>query len=106
MKKSLQEKMNYWVEKAFEEMKEELQDSFPFHSIRLRSCQAEVLETKNFYVLRSYNTIVACVRKDNLQSYDFLRLVYGYSATSAQHISKFFHDYSYSRIMPYVYRVI
>ena len=67
---------------------------------RLRSCSAEVApvidaETGEliYYVLRSYNTIVAAidVRTDTL--YDFLRYVYGYTATSAQHISKFDHDY-------------
>lgn len=67
---------------------------------RLRSCSAEVApvidaETGEllYYVLRSYNTIVAAidVRTDTL--YDFLRYVYGYTATSAQHISKFSQDY-------------
>lgn len=67
---------------------------------KLRSCSAEVApiidaETGEllYYVLRSYRTIVAAidVRTDTL--YDFLRYVYGYTATSAQHISKFSHDY-------------
>ncbi|MBO7733466.1 MAG: hypothetical protein J6S67_12955 [Methanobrevibacter sp.] len=98
--------MNSWVENAYEIMKKELQDMLPFCSTRLRFCNAYVLETKNFYVLRSYQTIVACIRKDCLQSYDFLRMVYGYTAISAQHISKFFHDYGDSRIVPYVYRDI
>ena len=67
---------------------------------RLRSCSAEVApvidaETGEllYYVLRSYRTIVAAidVRTDTL--IDFLRYVYGYTSTSAQHISKFAHDY-------------
>lgn len=67
---------------------------------RLRSCSAEVApvidaETGEllYYVLRSYRTIVAAidVRTDTL--YDFLRYVYGYTSTSAQHISKFSKDY-------------
>ena len=67
---------------------------------RLRSCSAEVAPVIDYetgeliyYVLRSYHTIVAAidVRTDTL--YDFLRYVYGYTATSAQHISKFSHDY-------------
>ena len=67
---------------------------------RLRSCSAEVApvidaETGEllYYVLRSYRTIVAAidVRTDTL--YDFLRYVYGYTSTSAQHISKFSQDY-------------
>ena len=67
---------------------------------RLRSCSAEVApvidsETGEllYYVLRSYRTIIAAidVRTDTL--YDFLRYVYKYTATSAQHIAKFDHDY-------------
>ena len=67
---------------------------------RLRSCSAEVApvidaETGEllYYVLRSYNPVVAAidVRTDTL--YDFLRYVYGYTATSAQHIAKFDKDY-------------
>ena len=67
---------------------------------QLRSCSAEVApvidaETGEllYYVLRSYRTIVAAidVRTDTL--YDFLRYVYGYTSTSAQHISKFSKDY-------------
>ena len=59
---------------------------------RLRSCSATVFETYGFTVLKSYNTIVACIDRFGT-GYDFLRLVYGYTATSAQHISKFFRDY-------------
>ena len=67
---------------------------------RLRSCSAEVapvIDAKTgellYYVLRSYRTIVAAidVRTDTL--YDFLRYVYGYPSTSAQHIAKFDKDY-------------
>ena len=67
---------------------------------RLRSCSAEVAPVIDadtgellYYVLRSYRTIIAAidVRTDTL--YDFLRYVYGYTATSAQHIAKFDHDY-------------
>lgn len=67
---------------------------------RLRFCSAEVAPVMDaetgellYYVLRSYNTVVAAidVRTDTL--YDFLRYVYGYTATSAQHISKFDKDY-------------
>ena len=107
MKKDLQIAMNHWVETAYEYMQDELSQSDAYyHYKKLRSCQAYVMETKNFYILRSYETIVACIRKDCLQSYDFLRMVYGYTATSAQHIAKFFRDYGDSRIAPYVYRDI
>lgn len=60
---------------------------------RLRSCQAYVYETPSFYVLRSYNTVVAIIEKKTDTCYDFLRGVYGYTNTSAQHISKFDKDY-------------
>ena len=60
---------------------------------RLRTCQAYVYETPSFYVLRSYNTVVAIIEKKTDTCYDFLRAVYGYTNTSAQHISKFDKDY-------------
>ena len=67
---------------------------------QLRRCSADVAPVMDaetgellYYVLRSYSTIVAAidVRTDTL--YDFLRYVYGYTATSAQHIAKFDKDY-------------
>lgn len=61
--------------------------------IRLCTCQAYVYETPSFYVLRSYNTVVAIIEKKTDTCYDFLRGVYGYTSTSAQHISKFDKDY-------------
>nr|DAW97106.1 MAG TPA: hypothetical protein [Caudoviricetes sp.] len=60
---------------------------------RLRSCSAEVLETPNFFILRSYNTVVAVIDKMHRSTWDVLRMVYGYTATSAQHITKFTADY-------------
>ena len=60
---------------------------------KLRSCSAEVAQIGNWYVLRSYRTIVAIIDIKTDTLYDFLRYVYGYTATSAQHISKFDHDY-------------
>ena len=67
---------------------------------RLRSCSAEVApvidaETGEllYYVLRSYNTIVAFIDPTTDTLYDVLRKVYGYTSTSAQHIAKFDKDY-------------
>ena len=60
---------------------------------RLRSCSAEVAKVGNWYVLRSYHTIVAIIDTQTDTLYDFLRYVYGYTSTSAQHISKFNQDY-------------
>ena len=56
---------------------------------RLCSCTAWVWETENFYVLQSYSTFIACIEKSTDTCYDVLRLVYGYTATSASHVSKF-----------------
>ena len=68
---------------------------------KLRSCKAEVWATDDYYVLRSYSTIVAIIDSDG-RLFDFLRYVYGYTATSAQHISKFAHDYNAT--IRYTYR--
>ena len=68
---------------------------------QLRTCKASVYETKNWFILRSYRTIVAAIHKDTHIGYDFLRYVYGYTATSAQHIYKFFADYDADKIYTY-----
>lgn len=60
---------------------------------QLRTCQAWVYKVGRFYVLRSYNIFVAAIDTWDDTCYDFLRKVYGYSSTSAQHIAKFRHDY-------------
>lgn len=60
---------------------------------KLRTCNAKVYETKSFYILKSYNTVVACIYKQTDTLVDFSRLVYGYTSTTAQHISKFEKDY-------------
>lgn len=57
--------------------------------IKLYSCNAEILEYKGFFALVSYGTPIAVYAPDNATLYDCLRIVYGYTATSAQHISKF-----------------
>jgi hypothetical protein len=65
----------------------------------LRSCSAKTFDLVDdttgvvlYHVLRSYDTIVAFVDPRTNTLYDVLRLVYGYTATSAQHISKFHCD--------------
>lgn len=60
---------------------------------RVISCSAKVYETENYYFLKSYNTFVAMIDKTTDTLYDFLRMVHGNTSTSAQHISKFYHDY-------------
>ena len=71
----------------------EVKENALHHGKRLRTCQAMVYETPSFYVLRSYNTVIAFIYKKTDTCYDFLRAVYGYTNTSAQHISKFDKDY-------------
>lgn len=56
---------------------------------RLYSCNAEILEYKGFLALVSYGTPIAVYAPDNATLYDCLRIVYGYTNTSNQHISKF-----------------
>ena len=60
---------------------------------RLRYCKAWVYENSMWYVLKSYNTIVAMIDKNSDVLYDFSRYVYGYTATTSQHIRKFERDY-------------
>ena len=60
---------------------------------RLRTCSAYVYMRGQYYVLQSYNTIIAIIDTETDTLYDFLRYVYGYTSTSAQHISKFDKDY-------------
>lgn len=54
---------------------------------KLYSCNAEIRECAGVLVLVSYGTPIAVYTDGAL--YDCLRVVYGYTATSAQHISKF-----------------
>ena len=61
---------------------------------RLHKCQAYVYETCSYYLLKSYATFVAFIRKSDGECFDILRNVYGYTSTSAQHIAKFKNDYN------------
>lgn len=60
---------------------------------RLHKCQAYVYETDSYYLLKSYATFVAFIRKSDCECFDILRNVYGYTSISAQHIAKFKNDY-------------
>ena len=85
---AVNEKAMHEYEKAYKEFSAEKPDF-----VRLRSCQAYVYETSNYWILQSYNTLVAVTSKDTGICYDVLRLVYGYTSTSAKHIAKFVHDF-------------
>ena len=106
MKKEIQEQMNNYVLKNYDvfcdTMREQNNQFLEWK--KLRSCSAYVAETKDFFILKSYNTIVAFINKYTGQKFDFLRYVFGYTSTSAQHISKFFSDYGDFRISVYTYR--
>ena len=55
---------------------------------KLYSCNAEIWVYMGILVLVSYGTPIAVYTRDG-SLYDCLRVVYGYTATSSQHISKF-----------------
>ena len=56
---------------------------------KLYSCNAEIWECRGNLALVSYGTPIALFTADDGTLYDCLRVVYGYTATSSQHISKF-----------------
>lgn len=62
--------------------------------VKLRHCKATVYTSERWYVLVSYSTIVAIIDRNTGVLYDVLRMTYGYTSTSSQHISKFSNDYS------------
>ena len=87
---------NLIVLRNFDKALDDLQDYARNHDVpikRLRTLSAYVLETDNYYSLRSYCTIVAVIDKNTSLCYDALRHVCGFTKTSAQHIAKFKHDY-------------
>ena len=93
MNKKLQIQANKKVLAVVDRYNEEIEHCTIGEGKRLRTCQAYIYETPSFYVLQSYNTVVAIIEKSTDTCYDFLRKVYGYTTTSAQHISKFDKDY-------------
>ena len=61
---------------------------------RLNKCQACTLVGMSHWIfLKSYSTIVAAIDTDTWICYDFSRYVYGYTATTCQHIHKFANQY-------------
>lgn len=57
--------------------------------IRLYTCSAWIYYIGRYTILKSYSTIIAVYDGEQDILYDGLRYVYGYTATSAQHIAKF-----------------
>lgn len=90
----MQEKINETCEIEYEKMCDELRRfGAHAHPVKLRSCNARIYEIPSYFVLESYNTVIAFIDKTTDTLYDVLRMIYGYTATSAQHIAKFDHDY-------------
>lgn len=88
------------INRIVQEQLENLINERPVYDCRLRYCNAHVYRSENYVVLRSYRTFVAAI-DDKGNCYDFLRSVYGYTSTSAQHISKFYHDYGGKKMFTY-----
>ena len=108
MTKNVQKGINAEVMTRYDDIWNEYLN-YPRSTKRFRNCQAHVVETPAYFVLVSYNTPVAAIYKFrdyyygcNNVGYDFLRYVYGYTATSAQHIAKFFRDYGAQVILRWV----
>lgn len=93
MKKSEQLLINERCEKIWEPAMTEWNNVDIITHKKLRSCQATVFETKHYYYLVSYKTLVAVIEKKRNILVDVLRKVYGYTNTSAGHISRFANDY-------------
>ena len=93
MIRAMQAVSNKKILSIINELNSEIDDGKAHYLERLRTCSAWVYQSENFRYLRSYNTIIACIDFRTGIGYDFLRLVYGYTSTSSQHISKFMHDY-------------
>lgn len=100
MKKSEQIAINQKVLAALDTFNQKVPHMEFLDPARLRCSSAYVQYATDpitgeilYSVLRSYRTVVAIIDHSTDTLYDFLRYVYGYTSTSAQHISKFSHDY-------------
>lgn len=76
----------------------EVWDSVPDNATvtRIDYCQCGYIVWRRYIFLVSYSTMIAYIDPDGVLV-DILRLVYGYTATSAKHIAKFrnkFHHVS------------
>lgn len=89
-----------WYMAFIKEMQEEAERSGgTWH--RLNKCQAwyKVCDNGDI-ILRSYNTIVAAIPAPNHDDcVDFSRVVYGFTATTSQHISKFARQFGTTKII-------
>ena len=104
MKKETQLAINKQVKDFWKSLQFDL--DYHGHTPRkpFRKCTATVCETlSGIKLLYSYHTLVAAIDLDG-RCWDFLRMVYGYTATSNQHICKFCKDYG--AIIRYSYKPV
>lgn len=96
-KREMQKLENQLVEQAWEKAKKvwanALKDLGELK--RLDYCQAATYQTRGYSFLVSYSTLVAFI-DDSENMFDVLRLVYGYTTTSAKHIAKFRNKFSHA----------
>lgn len=90
MKKTEQIEANAYIENITNDINALLRTSeTPIKWNKLYHCSACWAAVGDWFILRSYSTIVAAYNVETYELFDFLRLVYGYTAISAQHIAKF-----------------
>lgn len=109
MKKEEQKNINILTLAIIEDVNNELEKVYSNGKTfkRLRTCTAYTIETENFIVLKSYATIIAVKDKRTNTFFDFLRYVYGYTSTSAQHFAKFRNTFRDSwDDVTYTYRTV
>lgn len=95
MKKAEKKLMNELCERAYDEaMVVYKAEHYGKPWARLYTCSADYCRLGKFIYLRSYSTVVAIIDTELNECYDVLRMVYGYTATSAQHIAKFYNKFS------------
>ena len=91
-KKKLQISINNICENIYYDVCDEV--DITLRVFPLNKCKAFIFETENYYGLKSYDSFVAAIDKTTGDFYDFLRLSYGYTATSCLHIAKFKNKYA------------
>ena len=94
MKKAEQMTINAKVVEALNAYEKATEGLKPYWEERLLSCQATVYGMGDYIALVSYSTLVAVYDCNKGVVFDFLRYVYGYTATSAKQISKFKREYA------------
>lgn len=106
MKKTEQQEINNRVLEFIETYNRYETDIVTIKTERLDYCKAIIIYTittggRKFRLLQSYNTIIAAYDETSHILYDFLRYVYGYTETSAKHISKFRNRCGYREVLTY-----